>query len=325
MPILKQRREQGYTIIPNAIIESKELNMRDIGLLIYLLHLPDDWDFSLSGLVASISKGKADVVKDKRDGVMASLARIEKAGYLSRKRNRDDSGKYTDTVWTISDYPMSDSPKSDFPTLAQPTLANPKQINTNITNKETNTITNEERRTKVNRASPDSPLTPDELKISFPVVDTMGGKPKTTMKKVKEMFGEELAEEAVDIVTWYIEQLYPYYHHKEHRPITQAAKAEYAFRLLRMSAEMYADGLDTARYIVEYAAEHEKQYDPQINLITRPHALGHWLLESGAVYFCEIKDTRYDFEQVGNEEMPCENSLVEIFVRSYNKSMKASG
>lgn len=313
MPILKQRRERGYTIIPNEILESGELSLKDIGLLCFLLHLPESWEFSVAGLVAKLKH-------DKRDGITASLMHLENAKYLYRGRERTDDGKLGKAVWIVSDSPMT-----DFPAQANPAQEKPTQIITNISNKETDTNTNEERRTKVNRASPDSPLTPDEPKISFPVVDTMGGKPKTTMKKVKEMFGEELAEEAVDIVTWYIEQLYPYYRHKEHRPVTQAAKAEYAFRLLRMSAEIYADGLDTARYIVEYAAEHEKQYDPQINLITRPHALGHWLLESGAVYFCEIKDTRYDFEQVGNEEIPCENSLVEIFVRSYNKTMKASG
>lgn len=305
MPILKQRRERGYTVIPNGVLESKELNLKDIGLLCYLLHLPNDWDFTVAGLVSAISNGKADGVKDKRDGIMASLARIEKAGYLSRKRNRDDGGKYTDTVWTISDSPMSDSPKSDFPTLVEPTSAKPQQINTNSTKEKSDTNTYKEKRVTVDAA----PLTPqgeraDDSHISFPYVSITGGKETMNRRKLAALFGESLTTEAIQRVNWYVNHLYPKYRGKAHEHVAESAKPQYAYRLLRMLAELELDDFDLVDKVMIQAVRYERKLDPMIYLVTSPVALGYWIIETKELGYESIAKTRYDLNENDRTDEP---------------------
>ena len=155
MPILKQRRERGYTIIPNDILESKELSLKDIGLLCYLLHLPEDWQFSIDGLVSVLPF-------DRRAAIMASLNRLEKAHYLYREHERVEHGRFGKAIWIVSDSPMS-----DFPMLEKPTLENPTQQITNINNKEEEQSTKEEIRDRVTLAPLESRTSDDAPGISF--------------------------------------------------------------------------------------------------------------------------------------------------------------
>ena len=308
MPILKQRRERGYTIIPNDILESQELSLKDIGLLCYLLHLPEDWQFSIDGLVSILPF-------DRRAAIMASLNRLEKAHYLYREHERVEHGRFGKAIWIVSDSPMF-----DFPMLEKPTLENPTQQITNINNKEIDTITNEEKRVRVNLAPLESHANTDSPKTSFPSVDTMGGKPKMTAKRVKEIFGEELTREAVGVVTEYVDKLYPLYRGKPHPSITQSAKAEYAFRLLRLTAETCYEDLEFARELLTFAAQNERLYDPTIYIVTRPHALGHWMLEADMINYEYLRGTRYDFEEENNEDMPCDESLIRCLVQARQKT-----
>lgn len=125
MAIIRHHHDKEFTIVPNSIFNDKNLNLRDIGLLCYLLHLPDGWDFSIKGLTAVIPN-------DGRDGIAASLRRIESAGYLHREQERQKNGTLGDFVWIISDVPL---PKTDYPYTAEPNTANPSQIK-NIQDKE---------------------------------------------------------------------------------------------------------------------------------------------------------------------------------------------
>lgn len=102
MPILKKHHKNKFTIIPNDIFSDANLNLRDVGLLCFLLHLPDDWVFTVNGLVMVIpNEGK--------DAITSSLKRLEAAGYLTRERERI-GGRYGSAIWHIFDSPMTDFP-----------------------------------------------------------------------------------------------------------------------------------------------------------------------------------------------------------------------
>lgn len=122
MAILRHHHTRDFTIVPNSLIQNENLSLRDIGLLIYMLSLPDDWEFSIRGLDAIFKN-------DGRDAVSVSLKRIEAAGYLTREAERK-GGKFCAVVWIVSDEPMS--PCTEKPDTVKPNTANPSQIKNHI-------------------------------------------------------------------------------------------------------------------------------------------------------------------------------------------------
>lgn len=124
MAILRKRHAQ-YTVIPKGIFRDSRLNLRDVGLLCFMLHLPDDWDFSIAGL-CTVRSG------DGRDAIRKSVRRLEECGYLERTRDRTDDGKLHEAIWYLYDTPKSENPTLVKPTLDKPTLENSTQINTKL-------------------------------------------------------------------------------------------------------------------------------------------------------------------------------------------------
>lgn len=124
MAILRKRHAQ-YTVIPKGIFRDSRLNLRDVGLLCFMLHLPDDWDFSIAGL-CTVRSG------DGRDAIRKSVRKLEECGYLERTRDRTDDGKLHEAIWYLYDTPKSENPTLVKPTLDKPTLENPTQINTKL-------------------------------------------------------------------------------------------------------------------------------------------------------------------------------------------------
>ena len=118
--IIRHRQERDFTALPNALLQDKRLELRDVGLLCFMLSLPPNWDFSIRGLAAILP----------HDGVAAigkSLQRIEAAGYLQRKQDRGKDGKLLPVVWFVSDEPHIDFPYTDNPDTERPYTGNHAQ------------------------------------------------------------------------------------------------------------------------------------------------------------------------------------------------------
>lgn len=119
--------EKDFTVIPNEIIRNKEMSMNSKMLLITMLSLPPDWDFSINGLKS--------IVKEGRDTVRNALQEIEKYGYLTRVRIRNNNGTLIGYQYTVYQYPVEKSqrtyrnkanePKTENPTSVKPTSAEP--------------------------------------------------------------------------------------------------------------------------------------------------------------------------------------------------------
>lgn len=73
MIIKRSGKYSSFTIIPNSIINSKNLLWRDVSLLIYLLSKPQNWDINVKHLATKHSSSIG--------AVYASLKRISDAGY----------------------------------------------------------------------------------------------------------------------------------------------------------------------------------------------------------------------------------------------------
>ncbi len=137
--IIKRRVRRDFTTLPNDVIRDSRLSWKALGLLTYVLSLPDDFRLRLKHL----SKQK----KDGRHSTRAGLRELELAGYLTIRRVRCELGKYRRVIWEVTDTPpdiitdqnspRSENLKEDNPNAEKPDLENPTVINTN-SNKELN-------------------------------------------------------------------------------------------------------------------------------------------------------------------------------------------
>ena len=107
------------------------MSLKAKGLLSLMLSLPDDWDYSISGL--------ATLSKDGKDSIMSALAELEKFGYLTRTRLTNEKGQFAGIEYNIFEIPQPKNPISEKPNSANensenPNSEKPRQLNTNSTN-----------------------------------------------------------------------------------------------------------------------------------------------------------------------------------------------
>ena len=127
MAIFRKHKLTNFTTIDNNIFKNKNMTYKATGLLCLMLSLPDDWNFSIEGLVS--------LKKDKDTVVRTSLKELEKLGYLKRTKIRNNKGIIIDWVYDIYEVPVVEKPQVDYPHVENQPL-----LNTNILN--TNNITN---------------------------------------------------------------------------------------------------------------------------------------------------------------------------------------
>lgn len=73
-------KNHNYTTISNICLRTKTMSLKAMGLLTLCLSLPDDWDYSIAGLVT--------LAKDGRDSVTKALEELEKHGFLVIEKSR---------------------------------------------------------------------------------------------------------------------------------------------------------------------------------------------------------------------------------------------
>lgn len=74
MAVIRVVKNKDYTVMSNAHLHDKRLSLKAVGLLSIVLSLPDDWHYTINGLVGS--------VKDGKDSVESAIKELKKNGYL---------------------------------------------------------------------------------------------------------------------------------------------------------------------------------------------------------------------------------------------------
>lgn len=146
MAVIRVNKTADYTVMSNTHFKDTEMSLKAKGLLSLMLSLPDDWDYSINGLVT--------LSKDGRDGVMSALTELEQFNYLKRTRLFDDKGRFDGYDYDIFEHPQegkpnTENPQTEIPYTEKPNTENPQQLNT----KELNTnksITKEKKERKRN-------------------------------------------------------------------------------------------------------------------------------------------------------------------------------
>ena len=61
MPVLKNKTQGNYVNVYKGIAMDPALSLRDRGMMLTLLSLPDNWDFTTAGLRKILSDGKHSI------------------------------------------------------------------------------------------------------------------------------------------------------------------------------------------------------------------------------------------------------------------------
>ena len=131
MSIMRVHKTSNFTVMSNYHFKERKMSLKAKGLLSLMLSLPDEWDYSISGLAA--------LSKDGKDSVMSALGELEKFGYLSRQRLVNDKGQFAGVEYNIYEQPqpqnpVAEKPKAENENEGNPNAGNPSQLNTILIN-----------------------------------------------------------------------------------------------------------------------------------------------------------------------------------------------
>lgn len=133
MAVFRVERTKDYTVMSNHHLKDKRLSLKAKGLLSQMLSLPEDWDYTLSGL--------ASINLESKDAIRSAVQELENAGYIRRRQTVDERGKFSSNEYIIYeqpqpllDNPLSENPTTENPSPEKPLTENPTQLNTKRTN-----------------------------------------------------------------------------------------------------------------------------------------------------------------------------------------------
>ena len=98
MPFFRVNKTKDYTIMANHHLKNRDLSLKAKGLLSVMLSLPEDWHFTVHGLVS--------ICKEGRDSISGAVRELEAAGYIVRHRLRDKEGHINGLEYIIYETPQ---------------------------------------------------------------------------------------------------------------------------------------------------------------------------------------------------------------------------
>ena len=140
MSIIRVHKTANFTVMSNTHFKEKKMSLKAKGLLSLMLSLPDNWNYSVSGLVT--------LSRDGKDSVMSALAELETFGYLERTRTVNERGQFSGIEYNIFEQPQTEKPVTENLTAEKPISGNTnaenlQQLNTNKLNTNNNKIIKE--------------------------------------------------------------------------------------------------------------------------------------------------------------------------------------
>lgn len=140
VPVLRKNKKANYTVINNHVFRNTGLSLKAKGLLCQMLSLPDNWEYSLEGLVTLASDGISSV--------RSALKELENQMYFKRHRLYKN-GKVSGVEYIISETPMCENLLLENLKEENLILGNQAQLNTN-----SNQINKKSNNKKINKMPP---------------------------------------------------------------------------------------------------------------------------------------------------------------------------
>lgn len=93
---------QFYTIVSGDPVDNKELSLEALGLLVRMLSLNEEWEFSVEGLISRFGIGRKTLLR--------CIKELKARGYLEIYQVKNKGGKFSFREWHV--FEVSRSPKN---------------------------------------------------------------------------------------------------------------------------------------------------------------------------------------------------------------------
>lgn len=74
MPVFRVSKNRDFTVIANSVFKDRRLSAKAKGILVEMLSLPENWDYTLKGLTTLFSDGI--------DSIRQGIKELEENGYI---------------------------------------------------------------------------------------------------------------------------------------------------------------------------------------------------------------------------------------------------
>lgn len=134
MATFRVTKTSNYSVMSNYHLDDNRLSLKAIGLLSFMLRLPNDWRFNTEWL--------AKQHKDGVDSVRSGVKELEDLGYITRRQLHNADGTLGPMEYEVfevppgtdqppsRDFPVTVEPSRDFPVTEKPSTENPRLPNT---------------------------------------------------------------------------------------------------------------------------------------------------------------------------------------------------
>lgn len=141
MSVIRVEKTKNYTVMSNYHLKEKNMSLKAKGLLSIMLSLPDNWDYTISGLVS--------ICKESESAVKNALDELKKFGYLKvvkKLPNQTDTGRI-EYEYIVYEQPIQEGEKQGVENqgVEFQAVENQGQLNTNILNTNNKILNNKKR------------------------------------------------------------------------------------------------------------------------------------------------------------------------------------
>lgn len=191
MAIFRVEKNKNYTTMSNYHLKEKDMSLKAIGLLSKMLSLPDDWDYSLAGLVS--------ICKENETAIKSTLDELKRFGYLEMIKkfpNETNTGRI-EYEYIIYEQPKQEGKKQaleNLPLEFQP-IENQVQLNTKELNTNKETILDKSNIDNVGKSKKEKYNYKEEIKYIIDYLNQTAGtrfttNSKNTQKLIKARFND---------------------------------------------------------------------------------------------------------------------------------------
>lgn len=116
--ILKIKKTSKYTILGLSVMEDPRLSWKAKGLHTYLISRPPEWQIHKRDLLQRATDGDTSL--------RSAVAELKATRYLKTRDQRDNKGRYTGTIWEVSEDPEKLENTTSAPEVENPSTEKPQ-------------------------------------------------------------------------------------------------------------------------------------------------------------------------------------------------------
>ena len=146
MAVVRVNKVDNFVVMGKYHLKEKEMSLKAKGLLSLMLSLPDNWDYSVKGLVA--------ICKENETSIKSALDELKKFGYLKVTKllpNETDNGRYAYVYDVFEQKQDIEKQGVDFLGVEFLGVENQGQLNNNILSNNYSTNSNLFNSSSINR------------------------------------------------------------------------------------------------------------------------------------------------------------------------------